>query len=231
MKQLVVIQNAAHERGDHIRQFLSENEIAHRWVRSFDQEPIPDITSAAGVIVLGCPYSVNEISRIASAQQVYAFAAAAVREAIPYLGICYGGQLLAKLLGAVVEPYARKEIGGGYTVTLSEAGIADPLLAGFPATFPVFQWHGDTFKIPHGATLLGRGNDCPNQIFRKGNAVAVQFHLDTGNAEAVDWCDTNPGDLLDAGKSKEQVLTECREIELSSRSLSDLLLRNFIAGF
>jgi GMP synthase (glutamine-hydrolysing) len=76
-----------------------------------------------------------------------------------------------------VEANKVKEI-GAMPVTLTEDGAADPLFGGFDREFPVFQWHGDTFRIPFGATWLAQSSDCKNQAFRKGNLVGVQFHLE-----------------------------------------------------
>src|SRR5437867_9023626 len=66
---------------------------------------------------------------------------------MPVLGICLGAQLIAKAAGAEVTAGEEKEI-GWYPLTLTEEGKKDRLLAGLPDTFPVFQWHGETFAIP-----------------------------------------------------------------------------------
>ena len=47
------------------------------------------------------------------------------------------------------------------------------------ARFPrnVYQWHSDGFDLPAGAELLATGGqDFPNQAYRYGAAVALQFH-------------------------------------------------------
>lgn len=228
MKPLVVLQNAPHERGDCLRQFLSSELIPHAWIATYSEEDFPPLETVSALIVLGSPRSVNRLGESSADQRLYAYAAAALRADLPYLGICYGGQLLAKILGAAVELHDRKEIGGGSVITLTDAGVSDPLFATFPESFPVFQWHGETFKIPHGATFLAQGSDCLNQSFRLGKAVAVQFHLDTGEEEASHWCDVSPGDVADAGKTKEQVMQEFRTGAALGKKLNDLLLKNYI---
>jgi GMP synthase-like glutamine amidotransferase len=43
-----------------------------------------------------------------------------------------------------------------------------------------FHWHGDTFKIPHGALHLAESEACKNQAFvYQSSVVAVQFHLES----------------------------------------------------
>jgi len=74
------------------------------------------------------------------------FLQAAARE-LPVLGICLGAQLIAKAAGAAVTKNPVEELGWS-TVSLTSAGLGDPLFCGLPATLPVFQWHGDTFAVP-----------------------------------------------------------------------------------
>ena len=49
----------------------------------------------------------------------------------------------------------------------------------FPSTAEVFQWHGETFDLPPGATHLARSSVCENQAFQIGRAIGLQFHLET----------------------------------------------------
>jgi GMP synthase (glutamine-hydrolysing) len=145
----------------------------------------------------------------------------------PCFGICCGAQLLAQLLGARVGRCEQMEI-GGYQVRLTPAGREDPLLDGFPPCFPVFHWHGDTFDVPDGAELLVEGELCRNQLFRRGNVVGVQFHLEVTCEEAETWADVYAGELAGAGKSKAQVSAECRERQPEMEVLAARLLGNFL---
>ena len=85
-------------------------------------------------------------------------------QGVPLLGICLGSQLLAKALGARVYRNPHKEI-GWYTVDLTPAGAADPLFAGLTSPVPVFQWHGDAFALPAGATPWPRRRSVPTRRF------------------------------------------------------------------
>jgi GMP synthase-like glutamine amidotransferase len=99
-------------------------------------------------------------------------------QGVPLLGICLGSQLLAKALGARVYRNPHKEI-GWYTVDLTPAGAADPLFAGLTSPIPVFQWHGDAFDMPTGATPLASSPLCMHQAFRFGDRVyGLLFHLE-----------------------------------------------------
>ena len=110
-----------------------------------------------------------------------------IAQGVPLLGICLGSQLLAKALGARVYRHPYKEI-GWYTVDLTPAGAADPLFAGLPSPVPVFQWHGDAFDLPVGATPLATSPLCPLQAFRYGDRVyGLLFHLELTPTVIQSW--------------------------------------------
>jgi hypothetical protein len=52
----------------------------------------------------------------------------------------------------------------------------------------VFQWHGDTFELPQGGTLLVRGTTCKNQAFKIGHyAYGLQFHIEATPDMIQEW--------------------------------------------
>jgi GMP synthase-like glutamine amidotransferase len=105
----------------------------------------------------------------------------------PVLGICLGSQLLARAFGAENRLGAAPEF-GWCDVTLTDAGRTDPVLGALPATFPIYQWHSDTFTLPQGATRLATSPAAENQCFRIGRATyGMQFHFEASRAVARDW--------------------------------------------
>jgi len=106
----------------------------------------------------------------------------AIDRDIPFLGVCYGHQLLADVLGGTVEPMSEYEI--GYR-TVERVGDSD-LLAGVDDEFTVFTTHSDRVtELPPGAELLAE-NDYGVHGFRKGHVFAVQFHPEYDMETAAD---------------------------------------------
>jgi GMP synthase (glutamine-hydrolysing) len=101
------------------------------------------------------------------------------------LGICLGAQILARAYGAENQLNLALEF-GWQSVGMTEDGKADTLLAGLDETFTTFQWHSDSFTLPHGARLLATSALAENQAFRVGRAAyGTQFHFEA-NSEVVD---------------------------------------------
>ncbi|CAA7615762.1 Glutamine amidotransferase [Candidatus Terasakiella magnetica] len=136
-----------------------------------------DPLAADLVVVLGGPIGAYEDDIYPFLRHELALIAARLQAGRPLIGICLGAQLIARALGARVYPNnGVKEIGWS-RLDLSEAGMASPLKA--LAGIPVLHWHGDTFDLPAGATLLASTAITRNQAFAWGGAaLGLQFHVE-----------------------------------------------------
>ena len=151
------------------------------------QQPPENLDLAAAVIVLGGPMNVYEEETYPFLKREDDFIRQVLREEIPFLGICLGAQLLAKACGASVTKARHKEI-GWFEVSLTAEGQWDPLFRGLGGSVPIFQWHGDTFGVPEGGTLLATGDLCRNQAFRVGStAYGLQFHAEVTPRMVGEW--------------------------------------------
>ena len=57
-----------------------------------------------------------------------------------------------------------------------------------PESFPIFQWHDDTFTLPQGAAHLARNDTAGNQAFRIGRAAyGIQFHFEADRSQVSRW--------------------------------------------
>jgi GMP synthase-like glutamine amidotransferase len=114
----------------------------------------------------------------------------------PVLGICLGSQILARAYGAANLLGAAPEF-GWHRVALSDAAVDDPVLAGVSRSFPIFQWHSDTFTLPDGAVRMASNSAVENQCFRIGRAAyGMQFHFEA-NREVVEKWNAEFSELLD----------------------------------
>jgi len=95
----------------------------------------------------------------------------------PFLGVCYGHQLLGRALHANVGRQPAGYELGNVKVTLTDEGAACSLFDGLPRELMVIESHQDAvLELPKGARLLATG-ECPVQAFdHNENMLAVQFH-------------------------------------------------------
>lgn len=112
-----------------------------------------------------------------------------VAEGRPFLGSCWGHQFLAWALGGeVVTDHARSEV-GTFDVHLTPEGRRDPLLAGFPDTFPVHLGHHDLVsELPPGMVELAYSELGRNQVIRVAGqpAYGTQFHCEMTSARMAE---------------------------------------------
>jgi GMP synthase (glutamine-hydrolysing) len=197
-------------------------ELAHALAGT---EALPPPEDFDVVIVGGTPDSIRDLGRHTALLAASAWLPCCLECGTPLLGICGGAQLLAHRLGAPVTRAARPEL-GRRTVRLTPEGRADPVLAGFPERFDVFEWHEDTFGLPPGAVRLAGSGDCPDQIFRHGAAVGLQFHLEFTATSVAALAAAYPEAVRAMGRSREEIVAECRDLEAEMARLADLLLGN-----
>lgn len=149
-------------------------------------DPLPDWRDFAGTIVMGGPMGAYEDDEHPWLTAEKRMLREAVEAGHPVWGVCLGAQLLAAALGARVYPGPQAEV-GLLDVELTEAAAADPVFGAAPRRFPTLQWHGDTFDLPEGATLLASSPAYENQAFSYARAYALQFHLEVSPELAAEW--------------------------------------------
>ncbi|MBF0471930.1 MAG: gamma-glutamyl-gamma-aminobutyrate hydrolase family protein [Gammaproteobacteria bacterium] len=183
----------------------------------------PALSEIDLLLVMGGPMSVNDEEEEPWLRDEKRYIEQAIAAGVPLLGVCLGAQLIAAALGARVYPHQR-EIGFWPIYA-----AADPPPHGyrFPSELTVFQWHGETFDLPSGATLLASSPACGHQAFQLGERViALQFHLETTPASAEDLVN-HCGDELQPGPwvaTQEAILNpEAGSFEQISNEMARLL--------
>jgi GMP synthase (glutamine-hydrolysing) len=141
---------------------------------------------------------------------------------VPLLGVCLGGQLLAKAAGAHVGPSPERER-GFVRVELTQAAQTDPIFGSLPREFDVFAMHEYAFHVPHGGVELARSSVC-SQAFRLGErAWGLQFHPEVRVEQVGEWI------RLDSdGSDGSAVLVELRERIGEWQALGAGLCRAFL---
>src|SRR5439155_18207725 len=138
----------------------------------------------------------------------------AVGSDVPILGLCFGGQLLARVLGGRVFRSDQAEIGWLPVRTLDPELIAEG---------PWFQWHFDTFTAPPGAKVVAESEVGP-QAFVAGRSLGLQFHPEVTPEIMAEWVRAYPHELSAEGVDPAGLLEETLRRAQESRRTSWRLL-------
>ncbi|HZV99361.1 MAG TPA: type 1 glutamine amidotransferase [Methylophilaceae bacterium] len=198
MKPVVIFRHALTEGPGFLATFLDEKHIPWQLIKIDQGELLPvSIKQYSGVVLMGGPMSVND--DLPWIPHVLNLIQEAVREDIPLLGHCLGGQLISKALGASVTQNRIKEIGWG-RLSVEDPGEAQRWL-GDIQEFDGFHWHGETFSLPQGATLFLSSTHCQNQAYSIGKHLAFQCHIEMTAEMVKKWCEVGTDELAEAADS------------------------------
>lgn len=175
MQRYVLIEHNRTPGDDRAAQHLAARGAEIVWRRPFEGDDLPalDELRPDGVLIYGGGQGLDQIDRYPFLLKEVAYAGDCIREGVPLLGFCLGGQIIAHSLGASVGP-TEPEVHefGYYEIRPTQAGgdfLPEPLV--------VTQAHYHTFQIPEGAVRLASSEAYPNQAFRYGaSTYALQFH-------------------------------------------------------
>jgi GMP synthase (glutamine-hydrolysing) len=231
--RVLIIKNISREGPGLLRDLLIHHRIEADVVDLERGEDIPSLRDYAALVVLGGPASAND--ETPEMQTQLAHAKEAIAGNIPFLGICLGHQVLGKVAGAAVAS-TQKEIGFAdeaglpYEVTLTDAGLADPLFEGVVSPFHIFQLHGEVVRETPSAETLAVSRHGDVQAIRVGRtAYGLQMHFELVPEMLAVWC-AQDADLrnLDAADLLKQ-FSNLAEVHMrAGRRLFENFLR--IAG-
>jgi GMP synthase-like glutamine amidotransferase len=138
---------------------------------------------------------------------------------VPVLGLCFGGQMLARVLGSEVFRSTESEI--GWLPVRSR----DPQLV---PEGPWFQWHFDVFTAPPGAKVIAETDVCP-QVFVAGRSLGLQFHPEVTPEIMDDWVRVYRHELDADGVDPDALLEETHRRASDSRRMSWQLLERYLS--
>lgn len=182
------------------------------------EDRVPDPRGYALVVSLGSEFPAYD-DTVPFLGRERALFEAALEAEVPILGICFGGQLLARVLGGSVFRATEAEIGWLPVRSRDPKRVPEG---------PWFQWHFDTFTVPSTAELLAESDVGP-QAFVAGRNLGVQFHPEVSTGIMEDWVRVYRHELDGEGIDPDALLAETYERASASRANAAALLEGFVA--
>jgi len=144
----------------------------------------------------------------------------AVDNDVPVLGLCFGGQLLARVMGGRSFRADQAEI-GWLPVKTTEPDVV--------SEGPWFQWHFDTFTLPPGAKLIAKTDIAPAAPTRSGS-LGLQFHPEVTTEIMESWVKAYRHELDGDGVDPDALLDETYRLAPAVRRRSERLFNRFLTS-
>lgn len=181
--------------------WLGINRILVRGVPLWKSE-LPELDEVGdGVLLLGGTMSAHDGATHPWIDPLKQLLVQLVEAEVPVLAICLGHQLLAEAFGGhvqVADPAGGEH--GAHHVHWLNGATEDPVLgrlAGHGSSL-LLQSHNDAVsELPPGSVSLARSELYPNQAFRVGSALGVQFHPEATPELMGRWAELGGGDGLE----------------------------------
>ena len=166
---------------------------------------LPSAQECSGVVVSGSHSMVTD--GLVWSYRLAEWIAELVDSRIPFLGICYGHQLLAKATGGTVGNHPRGKEIGTVDIDLLPDSATDRLFRGLPPRFCAHVTHSQTvLYLPPDATRLAANSFDRCHAIRIGEcAWGVQFHPE-----------------YDTRLMRSYIEEQAQELEVAGRDVSEL---------
>ncbi len=219
---VILIDHPVGRRDDRASRILTERGYTLQWCSPGKGETLPEPRPGhVGAIVYGGAESANDDATKPYLRTELDWIERWLETGKPLLGFCLGGQMLARVLGARVDPHPEAFYEIGYVPVEATAG-ADGFLDGVTH---VYHWHHEGFTGPRSVELLATGPVFPNQAYRYGrNAYGLQFHPEVTVPVMTRW-------LNEAGHMLARPNAHPRERQLADAERFDAPLEAWLERF
>jgi GMP synthase-like glutamine amidotransferase len=174
--RLLVIEHGAHAPAGLLGGWAANRALGVHTVALHAGEPLPaGFSGCDAAVSLGSEHSAYDDTVPWLAAEL-SFLDRLLAAGVPVLGICFGAQALARVLGARLYQLSVPEIGWA-RLTSRVPGVPEG---------PWVSWHYDAFDLPPGAAELA-ANEVSLQAFSLGPHVGVQFHPEATRPIAQSW--------------------------------------------
>jgi GMP synthase-like glutamine amidotransferase len=221
--RLLIVKNSTNEGTGRLEALLRTHKIANDTVDLEAGDWFPDPRPYAGVVVFGGPDSAND--RTVKIMHERARVRETITNNIPYLGVCLGMQILAKVSGGRVYRAPNPEI-GWYPMELTREGAKDPLFRGVNPPLNVLQVHRETVRTHGTMKVLAIGSPCAIQAVTIGEtAYGIQGNLHLDNRMFDCWTGEDK-DLRQLSRS--QLVDQYNSLKERYEFNADMILTNFL---
>jgi GMP synthase (glutamine-hydrolysing) len=180
------------------------------------------------VIPLGGPMGVYQRERYPWIDGEIARLTRRIDAGAPTLGVCFGAQMVAAAMGVEVYRGPTKEVGFA-PVALTPEGRASPLR--HVDAVPILHWHGDSFALPDGTTLLASTTAYAQQAFARGDVLALQCHAEMGLDDSFEgWLDGSDNYLAKAGTDAATLRRDYAELGPACAAAGAGLISEWLDG-
>jgi GMP synthase-like glutamine amidotransferase len=213
----LILRHEAPSPPGHVTDWLAEHDATVDVLRIDVDDREVDPTDQDLIVSLGSEFAAFDDSKTFVPREAQLLESA-VDADVPVLGLCFGGQMLARVLGAEVFRGERAEIGW------LPVRSTDPELV---PDGPWFQWHFDSFTLPPGATLIAESDVGP-QAFVAGRSLGLQFHPEVTTQIMGDWVRAYRHELDGDGVDPDELLEETKRRADESRRNAWQLFERFL---
>lgn len=203
--------------------WLEKNKMPYDLVKPFEGAKIPAASEIDWLIVLGGGMNVDDEKNFPFLKVEKKLVEQILKENKTYLGLCLGGQMLARVMGAQVKKHSDWEV-GWHQVQIENKILGINKRPALEELF-AFQWHQDTFDLPAGATLFAKNHITPNQgfIVDSGNAVATQFHPEADEAWVRSCAADDELPVARFAQTPQEMINGLKFLSTQSSWFSDLM--------